>query len=56
MIVEIPLTDAPRWLSHLELSRDADRNLVLRIVKHSGSDYGAAVLSEKDLLKAMRLV
>lgn len=54
--VDMPIVDGPKWISHIELSRNEDGNLQFRIVKRSGEDYGAAIVEEAQLRKAMEIV
>jgi len=42
--VDLPVEDGPSWISHIEVSRADDGRLELRIMKTSGSDYGAAFI------------
>jgi hypothetical protein len=54
--VDMPIVDGPKWISHIELSRDEEGRLQFRIVKRSGEDYGSAIVEEAQLRKAMEIV
>jgi hypothetical protein len=54
--VDMPIVDGPKWISHIELSRDEEGRLQFRIVKRSGEDYGSAIVEEEQLRKAMEIV
>ena len=56
--VDLPIRDGPKWISHIEVSRDQDfpEQLCLRIVKHSGEDYGCVLIEDERLRQIMELL
>lgn len=54
--VDLPIQDGPKWISHIEVSRDPEGLLIFTIVKHSGEDYGRVLIDDNRLKRIMEFI